>query len=299
MKLHPVYLFLPLGVLLMGNVEQANAQFEAMPDHDAQWVVHVYDGPNFGGAESYSLSSTSGDTMIGAESFTRLFFGPSPVGAMRGNGSGQVYFHNFGDNTTYLLYDFAVSPGDSVEVYNDPYFISPLYVTGVDSVQYAGTWRKRIGISESSMSSIAASYWVQGIGGVEGAFWSGGLLSTCACVSVSMAYRLFCASVNDTVQYGANAGQPGNCFIAQSVADNDVGIAQFSAYADMRSNEIIIRGIGLVVQTAEVLTNDGRVVIRGVPANDRLAFGDLQNGIYIVRAWVGGKRHIARVLIER
>ena len=200
------------------------AQFAALPDHSARWLVQVYDGPNLAEELSYFLSDTPGDTLIDSETFTKLFFGLSPLypfGALRDNGLGQVYYHSFSDNLTHLLYDFAVSPGDTINgVYNEPYFINPLYVTGVDSVQYAGSWRRRIGLSESSSSTIAASYWVQGIGGVEGAVWSGGPLSTCACTTVSMAYRLFCASVSDTIQYGFDAGYPGHCFLSIDVGEN-------------------------------------------------------------------------------
>lgn len=299
MKLHRGHLSLALGVLLTCSVGQAIAQFDAMPDHSAQWVVHVYDGPNLWDEGSAFLSNTPGDTLIDSQPFTKLFSGSILVGALHDNGVGQVHFHSFGDHTTYLLYDFAVSQGDSVEVYNEPYFISPLYVTGVDSVQYAGTWRKRIGISESSSSSIAASYWVQGIGGVEGASWSGGLLSTCGCVTVSLAYRLFCASANDTVQYGPSEGLPGNCFIVQGVGDHEDGSSQFSAYADMLSNDVVLRGIGLQITGAEMVSCDGRTVVHGVPMRDRLAFGDLMSGVYIVRAWVGASYHVTRVLIQR
>lgn len=225
-----------LGAALICLPVQSRAQFNALPDHHAQWVVHLYDGPDFLGEESYSLSDTPGDTLIDSEPFTRLYFGATPIGALRDNGIGQVHFHSYDDQTTHLLYDFAVSTGDTVSVYNQPYFTTPLYITGVDSVQYAGQWRRRIGVSESSTSTDAGSYWVQGIGGIEGDFWSGGLLSTCACLTVSISYRLFCASANDTIQYGLGEGMPGGCSIAQNVSENSYYAVDCRAGLDAHPN---------------------------------------------------------------
>lgn len=276
------------------------AQFDALPDHDAQWVTHIYDGPNFYGEETWSLSVVPGDTIIDAEPYTKLFLGSFPSGAIWDNGLGQVHYHNFSDHQTYILCDFDVSPGDTVNnVYNEPYEVSPLYVTGVDSVQFAGTWRKRIGISESSTSSIAASYWVQGIGGVEGAVWSGGLLSTCACVTVSLSYRLYCMSASDTIQYGTDEGMPGSCFLVQGLPQPSTEATTLIAFVDPLSNELVLTGPGSSNQLIELFSSDGRMILRNRAVSGRLALSDIQNGIYLVRIMTGQRLLSKRVVIER
>jgi hypothetical protein len=89
-------------------------------------------------------------------------------------------------------------------------------VVTVDTVVHAGRERKRIGVVQIYPGLVvgpAIHHWVEGIGG------TGGLLTTCGCYTLSGSTELECMSANDTIQYGADEGQPGDCFQVQGLQE--------------------------------------------------------------------------------
>lgn len=216
-----------LSVLLLGQ-QIAMAQFDALPDSNAQWQIYVYDGGIFA-FESLLWIDSSSDTLIDGDIYLNLNNAGSYF--LHDNGLGQVYCRDT-TGTDHLLYDFDVNEGDTVfavfylSVEDEPH-VDDMVVDDVDSVLFAGKYRKRIGISPVGASQPGFFYWIQGIGGNQG------LLTTCATFSVSIRPWLHCMSANDTIQFDGSIfsdpgpllseGQPGNCFMVTAVPEQITG----------------------------------------------------------------------------
>lgn len=198
-------------------------QFDAIPDSNARWLVYVFLGPDHIDDFLYRLSNVHADTLIHGMDFTRLYAGSSDteIGALNENGTGQVFYHEFSTDSTYLLYDFNVQIGDTLHnVFTEQEIIDTIYIVDVDSIEYGGKWRKRIGITVEDGISFPDGYWVQGIGAVQNGTNGGGVLTGCPCSTLSATFRLECVSASDTIQYGNNEGMPGQCYLLPGMVEN-------------------------------------------------------------------------------
>jgi hypothetical protein len=218
-------------LMAMAPLSQVRAQFDAIPDSNAQWRIGHYDGPSFMYDELLYMEADP-DTLIDGATFQKLMgyypgAGIYYAGALRDDGTGKVYYRILTDDEsdeTVLLYDFDVEVGDTVNVYDMSFYnegMRPMLVESVDTVQLAGKQRKRISIHFLGPGGAPQfHYWIQGIGG------TGGLLTTCGCVTVSGATWLSCMSVNDTIQGSFQNGQviedvvPGTCFQMVGIREN-------------------------------------------------------------------------------
>ena len=200
-----------------------SAQFDALPESNARWLVYVFLGPDHIDDYYYRLSNVHADTLINGINHTKLYAGSfdTNIGALYDNGTGQVFYHEFVTDSSYLLYDFDVQVGDTVyDVFTEQEIMDTVFIVQVDSVEYADMWRKRIGISVEEGMSFPAGFWVQGIGAIENGTNGGGIITGCPCSTLSATFRLECASASDTIQYGDNEGIPGQCFLLSGMDEN-------------------------------------------------------------------------------
>jgi len=256
----------------------SSAQFDALPETNAKWVVDEWIGPDLVDTYDYYLVSGGHDTIIQGDTFYRLNY-PYEIGAIRDNENGQVYFRDFDIGQTFLLYDFDVLPGDTVfDVYQFLGAPRTFYVRTVDTIEYAGKMRKRIGIQDLPSEPIPFFYWIQGIGG------TGGLLTTC-CISVGTYYYLNCMSENDTIQYGVGEGSPGQCFLLSNI-DESASVPEIPTITTTAPGIFNIENNGSL--DIEIFSSTGALVLQ----TNGLGFDISQQppGIYIVR--LRGKEYV-------
>lgn len=196
-------------------VTNVHAQFPSFPDSNAVWRMDMYDGPNFISSFAYHLEQSDHDTLIDESWFSVLRYGfegqgGGIAGGLQDNGNGKVYFHHANTDSTYLLYDFTLAPGDSTVVWSgDAVFTTPrtewMYIETVETLLTNGIEYVKVGVRDANAimgGQGVSNWWIQGVGG------SGGLLDTPGSSTVSVYSTLGCMSHNDTLWPG---GTPGNC----------------------------------------------------------------------------------------
>lgn len=186
----------------------------------------------------------SGDTIIGSEHFMKVFEATDSlfqqyveIGYIREDVDNKVYYRNLSGTQNYMIYDFQVEAGDTVNAWGND-----LIISSVDSIQIGGYFRKRIQFN----STYPHETWVEGIGSLHGVGFGYTLWY------VGCGYDLLCYFKNDSLLYhkdsiSAYCGQiatPG-CYY------NTVEINEFDA------SEIILRINPNPVTSTSVITVDG------------------------------------------
>lgn len=265
-------------LLALAILPDAIAQ-QSIAMSNARWTVSEYSGPDLNDGIHIRTSESGYDTIIDGMVHSKLFgaYDNVPFGALRDNMLGQVFYRRFQDNSEHLLYDFDVSVGDTVHVYNEPYQAGPIVVFGVDTIIVAGIERKRIDTGSSD------AYWIEGIGGTQG------LLTTCACITVSTWYRLDCMSVDAVRQYPVElSGEPGHCFSPTGISDTDP-LIQLHIYPNPSQGGFTIEHMeGSPIAWVELFDAQGRAIpiTWRTVADGRVLCesSDLvRSGIYVVR----------------
>lgn len=190
------------------------------PDSGAAWVNTIYEYdfgdvipiPVLVDVDYYCVNGE--DTLIGADSYTKLnFCSGSYVGAIRDNG-GQVFFVPKDSLEPYLLYDFTVEEDDVLPAVYFREGVSELTVSFVDSVLVNDTYRTRINFGGSP-------FWIEGIGNTFGLLaepWDNisGYLT-----------ELHCMHMNDTtyIQLGEVDFNPGaTCAFDVGLEENELAV---------------------------------------------------------------------------
>lgn len=202
---------------LVGTNAPVQAQFPVFPDSDAVWVSDVFYGQDLTLLRTaYHLEPWDEDTLINGAWYSVLRYGyPDQgggfAGGLRENASGQVYFYHSGSDSTYLLYDFASTVGDSMDVWvGDPIGAEPqttkMFVDHIDTLlNDQNTLYKKIWIkSETAIQGGqgATQWWIEGVGG------SVDLLSTPGVLGLDFLSGGTCMSHNDSIW---PSGSPGVC----------------------------------------------------------------------------------------
>ena len=254
--------FLHCSCAAVLGYQPAVAQFVALPDSDASWiVVHDNFGTSLDATYNYYLDPVHQDTLINDTTYSVLMATiypwadpPSFAGGLYDNGAGQVYYYHPISGHAYLIYDFDVQVGDSVPVFvvdfNYPAFSMMMYIAAVDTIDIAGSPRKAIGIQ--SWFAILGNqgivhWWIEGIGG------TGGLLSSIGVLPLDYSGGLWCMSANDTVWWsGGPLGAPGICF--------NVGIAEHLQTGTLRMAPNPTNGLCTIDLPQSLRATDGLVL---------------------------------------
>ena len=242
----------------------------------------------------YAYAEVLPDTVIGGEVFKKLVGSSSSggmigsssyVGALRDNGLGQVYYAEPWASTPALLYDFDVSPGDTIsDVYT-----GGVIVHAVDTLMVNGSPRRRIDLACDNAAWSSGVFWIQGIGCTQG------LLHAAVCGSVSGTGELVCMSENEIIQYGSNTGNPGDCSIFLSTVEQTAENADLRVFPVPASDLISVQSTVGGPFDIEALTIDGRSVLRERLVGEVLAVGHLPSGTYVLRVVdAGGGMHVIR-----
>lgn len=289
-----------LGVLLifmMHTGPHVLGQFPNFPDSNASWLMEVNDGPEVLYQYAYHLRATNHDTLINGTWYNTIWSGAigqtgTYMGGLRESEDGRVWYHHANTDSTYLLYDFDPTIGDSMVVWvGDPSIEEPMtqwmYVDTVESLQnFNGTNYRQIGIlSEAAVigDQGAYHYWIEGVGG------SGGLFSTIGSFSVSLEERLVCMQANDTIW--PNGGL-GGCW--------PTGVQEHNA-SDLKCFPNPSFGLFNLSRSQDcsltVLDMHGREVLHLPPYSSDIDLSLHPPGIYTVLQNTGQGRSVQRLVV--
>ena len=222
-------------------------------------------------------------------------------GALRYN-VGAVYFVPKDSLNEYLLYDFSVSVGDTVNVIqnicdgwssacaNTPnYSIMSIPINDIDTIIVNGTQRRRIN------QSAGINQWIEGIGSTAGLF-----LYLEENVS-NYSYGLRCASENDTTVYDylpLVSGLPGHCDLSLSI-DQVIDSPSFTIYPNpVNGGTILIEG-GENDDIDINIFNSNGIEVLNIPYlnSNTVDVTHLTPGVYVVRIISDRSYSIQKLLI--
>ena len=182
-------LWLLLATLSMDLQAQIPAPW---PDSAASWGVEFQVSPDpYLPIEYYRFRYfTLGDTTIGAHTYTALYQAPNNlnpvdstnstyIGAFREDSAQKVWFIGPGPgfytiycdfpqtSGEFLLYDFGIQVGDTLDVYSSAY---PDYIVySVDTININGVNRRRWAVGNDGCNNC--EHWIEGVGSDKGLFY--------------------------------------------------------------------------------------------------------------------------------
>jgi hypothetical protein len=139
---------------------------------------------------------TGGDTTIDSKVYNKVLLTNDSIsnpwtsdGYIRETSDHKVYFSTNPTISEFLIYNFNLTPGDSVSLWGLPY---PFIADTVDSVQVSnGEFRKRWVLS----GCAGYDTWIEGIGSLYGLIYSG---ENCMVGEID---KLVCMLQNDIIVY--------------------------------------------------------------------------------------------------
>ncbi|MFD1551249.1 hypothetical protein DNU06_12990 [Putridiphycobacter roseus] len=181
-----------------------------------------------------------------------------------------------GNTQAYLLYDFDVVVGDTINVDN-PWASGPVQslITSIDSVLIQGGYRDRLHLD--AVGGGFPEVWIAGIGSSNGLFYSGYYI-------FDYGFQLMCFHENDSLKY-MNA--PNNDCNYQTVGIEEVENSPYwSVYPNPVSDsfEIKIAADLLKIKSIKIYDNQGRMIrqIRPMEISNVNKIEGIDSGLYLV-----------------
>lgn len=278
---------LTLLLLLCGNL-YVSAQVP-FPSYNAVWSYRHGNGeapPNY-----VIVGTRTDDTVLGGKTYHKLYsstndmvLDPSEyIGGIREDVTGRVFYTDASGTSERLLYDFSLSPGDTI--FTAPGGAAEGVVFSVDTVTIASVARRRLSFRYLTGAVAAGGMWIEGIGnsGLGGLLGSPLAQPTCDCANNTV-----CLTIAGSEKYH-------NASYASLDCDNIISVSQVGdtkvevAYVSLHPNPVTGTGslqIAPVSDLDNVVITDavGRVVTRmAVPADGIVTFNTatMAPGIYI------------------
>ena len=202
------------------------------------------------------------------------------------------------DNTEYLLYDFNLELGDSIEIYSkcrlDTYLstlkdeIIKFYVISVDTELINGINRKVIQIRAGDTSPFYVwSIWYEGIGSVFGPIY------TQTMPDFEMNFSLTCMQQNNEILYGGF-----ECFvIAEELKDYE---NQIQIFPNPTKDILNFRINNSDACELFIYNNLGQIVFSKTVRNEeQINVQNLNSGLYYLKISNNEKTFFEKILIEK
>jgi hypothetical protein len=299
-----------IALIFLALKAKAQETYINMLDSNVVWsqVDITLEGPDYFKYDYIIM----GDTFIDSKQYYKLFRDGSldyePMGFIRQNDSGKVYFRmveentindicyvqSIGDptlNSDLLLMDFGAQAGDTIQLpFNDPQYPSSGYivVNSVELIEIEGLMRRVINFSDNF---AIEGNWIEGIGSDMGlfVFW-------CP-IGLGEYTQLRCYSNGEPIYGDCVTG------IAEVITNTELLI--YPNPASEMVNISVAENVKVV--KVRVYEATGRVVIEsanGLPLGEGGLRGidvrNLQPGIYLIEVETeDGYREVKRVVIEK
>ncbi len=258
-------------VLLLGGMYAASAQVP-FPSSNAVWTErhgNTDAAPNF-----YVTGIKTDDITIGSNTYHKVYRSANDlvldateyIGGLREDAvTKRVYFYNAATSAERLLYDFSLSPGDTI--FTGTGGAAEGVVYAVDTVTIASVARRRLTFRALSMSTPGTdAAWVEGIGnvGYGGFLYTSLVHPTCDCGFNTVCYdkdgsELFKSSSYASIDCDAvfSTAHVNETFVHSTqvtVFPNPVtGMSHLQLTGNERYNSLTIADImGKTIKTADV-----------------------------------------------
>jgi Secretion system C-terminal sorting domain len=284
-KIYTILLFLIIG--FVGRAQN----YVPLPDSGAIWVNTLsllQGGPQMCVLEDVTTLCVNGiDTTINANTYTKLdTCGGGYKGALR-NENGKVFYVPKDSIIEFLVYDFTVSVGDTIdsvyfEVYGAPQgYLEQTIITSIDSILIFGEYRKRM------HDSFGAVQWIEGIGNTLGLLISGvGISNWCQ--------DLNCMSDNDSILWPFEG--IGTCQLDLGI---DLINFNFQVFPNPSSDGIF--NIDFTSTSNDlnfkIITPNGQVVQEGKLKSNQIDIGT-KSGIFFIQVSNGKGVLTRRIIVE-
>jgi len=304
-------------LFLIINVFALNAQHVPIDFQDATWgnVDYYCDGGQ--PCEYYSHQyRTQGDTTFNNHTYKKLYDGFSStadlIGYIREDSLKRVYYYTiepFCPNDTiseYLLYDFSLEVGDTLNLFMpdhdtnpclSPYLDKTTQVVAIDSIVLAnGEYRKRFMFADGDWGLYDHSY-VEGIGSSIDLIYP---LKIYSLDGWHVGHSSVCYLSGDTIEYIYPNWNEDNC--GTDFTDNVAEVLienRFNVFPSPTSNFIIIESTfeNLFTLDLQIYSLDGRF-IRALEANtnQEIPISFLQTGLYILKIETEDEVYFSRIV---
>ena len=277
------------------------AQFPSFPDSNAMWRTDIFIESTYEWSYYYHMRQTDNDTLINGEWYSAIHEGMEGqggafAGGIREDAEGLVHYYHANTDSTFLLYDFDPSVGDSLEVWvghHSGSFVWThwMHVLSIDTFNNTnGTPYKQIGVTGISPSEfggqVAMDWWIEGVGGTEG------LLTTSALITLSADEELGCMVANDTLWPGGNAGP---CGAPNAIAE--LGMAPPVAHPNPSNRLFTLSTASNLTDQVLVYDPHGREVLR--TREKTIDLGAHPPGVYTAVVTTAQGRQAVRLVLLR
>jgi hypothetical protein len=197
-------------------------------------------------------------------------------GFIRENAQHQVFYLSSFANQEKLIYDFSLQPGDSVKLWDEPFWFRLDSIT--NSTLLTGEIRPQFYLSMTGTNFT--DRWIEGIGSL----W--GLLESTSSSWVGGTSDLLCFTENDTLKYHNPAFS--GCYVITGIRDREV-VQPFRIILSPGSEKlnIITTGSGYNNLSIDLVDLYGRIILTSPVINDNteinLAGLTLRRGVCLAR----------------
>lgn len=249
------------------------------PDSGSVWQIDVI---SMGVFHPLDQMGVTGDTLIDTKNYHKISklteisswdpFPTTHIASVREEDS-LWWFIKSGDTIEYLLYDFSVTIGETISIFNPWIFEqSVLVVTSLDSILIQGQYRKRINLL-NPLNEI--EFWIEGIGSSNGIIYSGQ-------ATWDEGHLLMCFHENDTLAYINPEFNDCN-YTTTGIDDNKTIVSAnvFFTAKELRVH-VISDLIHFPISITLHSTNGSLIVSREILQNqETILLDNLEMGIYI------------------
>ena len=260
-----------------------------------EWNVMYVIFPGIGWDTVYWTNTYrfEGDTIINDTNYLKVYKSEEDIplnwtfeGCIREDQGKKVFFRKW-DND-YLIYDFGVAVGDTIEIYHNNYPES-VRVELIDSIGIDGTIRKQILLKYLMYNSVYET-WKEGIGSNRGILESG-------TAGYAGGWRWFlCISHNGQLIY-MNPNY-NTCYLI-STGIEELQAKEIEIYPNPSSGKFTLRIPDQIkVNSATIYDFQGQMVDSFDYGKTELDLSGLSAGIYLLRLNYNSGKEIRKIIIE-
>lgn len=241
--------------------------------------------------ESYKIS---GDTILNSVSYKKMYTSLEEITYnwnfycyMREDTTGKVWLKMTANDEEFLMYDFSIIAGDTVQVGKDDPVdllvdsITTVTINGIDHQEYWFTCFN---------NEYYHEYWIEGIGSNQGIVWSG------SAMIVGGFFRLLCESKNEVLYY-MNPFYS-SCYVNTVGIDENVSNS-IEIYPVPAKDILFIDNVKKFELISIMIADlSGRIVKVFNKNLSCLDISSIPKGIYIFKVTYNGGEFVKKILID-